>query len=350
MRGLPAIMADATIEHTGGSLSSLSSVASVGVEGRDRGSVEKAFARHETFHLRYGWLKKGFDASVCDPSAFVRADAALQLGVGKNMVRAIRYWCRAFKVTEEVPDPAAGRVRLSEPTAFGTRLLGEYGWDPYLENPASLWLLHWQLLQAPCRAPSWYAMLNGAYIGTVTDADLLREVALMRDAQPGWGDVVDASLKKDVDCFLRMYAPRRERGKSIEDSLDSPFATLGLIAPVKADRHLYSFNIGVKEGLADEVVVFAILDFLRRHGRSGARTALISRFVQDENSPGRIFKLTESDLRDAVLRVSASDAGIELSDAAGSLQLVLRDEIDATAERLLDTLYRGGAPDVAPTP
>ena len=34
-----------------------------------------AFARHETFHFRYGWLKKGIDAVAEDPQMFSRADA-----------------------------------------------------------------------------------------------------------------------------------------------------------------------------------------------------------------------------------------------------------------------------------
>jgi hypothetical protein len=44
-----------------------------------------AFARHETFHPRFGWLKKGFDAAVRDQHIFTREEAPVILGVGKNM-------------------------------------------------------------------------------------------------------------------------------------------------------------------------------------------------------------------------------------------------------------------------
>ena len=53
------------------------------------------FARHETFHPRFGWLKKGYDAAVKNNNIFLEEDAAVTLGVGKNMVRSIRYWCSA---------------------------------------------------------------------------------------------------------------------------------------------------------------------------------------------------------------------------------------------------------------
>ena len=54
------------------------------------------FARHETFHPRHGWLKKGFDAVQERSDIFATADAHLDLGVGKNMGQAIRYWSTAF--------------------------------------------------------------------------------------------------------------------------------------------------------------------------------------------------------------------------------------------------------------
>ena len=47
--------------------------------------VNPIFARHETFHPRFGWLKKGFDAAVEEPEVFLREDAPVQLGVGKNI-------------------------------------------------------------------------------------------------------------------------------------------------------------------------------------------------------------------------------------------------------------------------
>lgn len=308
-------------------------------------ALAKAFARHETFHLRYGWLKKGFDLASADPEGFIAPDAAMRLGVGKNMVRAIRYWCRAFKLTSEIPSVDRPRTNIDVPTPFGTRLLADDGWDPYLENPASLWLLHWRLMQPTCFAPSWYAVFNGAYLGTVNDDVLLAEVSLLRDAHPGWGDVVEASLRKDVDCLLRMYAPRRGRGKTLEDSLDSPFAGLGLLAPMESDRHTYTFNVGLKDGLSDEVVVLAMLEHLAARGRVGAGTAMLNGFVYEEGSPGRIFKLTESDLRDAVRRVSARHPEIQLVDVAGSQQLVIGGTIPARIEVLSEAVFSGGDPD-----
>ena len=48
------------------------------------GETPPKFAGHETFTLRYGWLKKAVDATG------LRDDALVTLGAGKNMVRSIR--------------------------------------------------------------------------------------------------------------------------------------------------------------------------------------------------------------------------------------------------------------------
>jgi hypothetical protein len=68
------------------------------VQAPNRADAPIVFARHETFHPRFGWLKKGFDRASEDSEVFLREDAPVQLGVGKNMVRSIRYWCVAFKL------------------------------------------------------------------------------------------------------------------------------------------------------------------------------------------------------------------------------------------------------------
>ena len=55
-----------------------------------------SFSGHQTFPFRYAWLPKGVTAVREDPRAFRRRDAIVRLGVGKNMVASIRFWCEAL--------------------------------------------------------------------------------------------------------------------------------------------------------------------------------------------------------------------------------------------------------------
>jgi hypothetical protein len=68
------------------------------------------------------------------------------LGVGKNMVAAIRYWLTATKVIDN------GSI-----TEFGEFLNQK---DIYLEDDASLWLLHLALVQNKELATSVYWLFN----------------------------------------------------------------------------------------------------------------------------------------------------------------------------------------------
>jgi hypothetical protein len=54
------------------------------------------FSGHETFACRYAWLPKALQAIQSDPRVFADDDEAIvELGVGKNMVRSIRFWVEA---------------------------------------------------------------------------------------------------------------------------------------------------------------------------------------------------------------------------------------------------------------
>ena len=58
------------------------------------------FSGHQSFPFRYGWFAKAAEQIGRDPRLFGREDALAQLGVGKNMVASIRYWCEAAGLME----------------------------------------------------------------------------------------------------------------------------------------------------------------------------------------------------------------------------------------------------------
>ena len=134
-------------------------------------ACEPVFARHESFHLRYGWLKKAYEQVKYDGGIFVNERATVKLGVGKNMVRAIKFWGLASKLFE---DAGPGKVC---PTDFGRIMLDDdEGHDPYLEYMETLWLLHWLLLSKPCKIPVWWIIMNKFSAGNVSVSDVRREV------------------------------------------------------------------------------------------------------------------------------------------------------------------------------
>jgi hypothetical protein len=81
---------------------------------------------------------------------------------------------------------------------------------------------------------------------------------------------------------------------------------------VPGERRTYRFLVGPKPTLPDEIVAFACLDFVGR--QSGMRTATLTRLTVDPGSPGRIFRLDEGAIYEALLRLQ--ERGFPLSVAA----------------------------------
>ena len=111
-----------------------------------RDDYRPQFSGHETFPLRYGWLKKAFDAVLGtedggdNRSVFIDSDAIARFGVGKNMVASMRHWSTVTGIIADAP----GQNGVAT-TKLGKLIFGAEGLDPYMEHPATAWLLHWNL-------------------------------------------------------------------------------------------------------------------------------------------------------------------------------------------------------------
>jgi len=123
-------------------------------------AASPTFARHETFHPRYGWFRKAYAVAAESPLGFAADDAPVEIGVGKNMVRSIRFWGLAAKLIVEDPQSGNPRSPGLVPTRIGHALFGESGWDRYMEDPGTLWLLHWLLLAPRSLLPVWWLAFN----------------------------------------------------------------------------------------------------------------------------------------------------------------------------------------------
>ncbi len=298
--------------------------------------LEPVFARHETFHPRFGWLRKGVLAAAEDADVFAAEDAPTRLGVGKNMVRAIRYWGRAFDVLHDAENRDRPRLSRTAPSNLGVTLFAPDGWDPYLEDPATLWLLHWRLLRPACLAPVWSLAFNKFSAIEFSEEDLVSFVGEVSTRM--WDAVADSSVRKDVACLLRMYARRPKARESIEDELDCPFRDLGLIEPT-SDAGVYRFVLGPNTTLPDDIILHAAVDFLAFSGASG-RTVTVPRLAAAAGGPGRTFKLTEAALADAISRFAdRPDVPVRVSSPAGVLQLAVSGDPAAVALDVLETFY-----------
>lgn len=284
----------------------------------DRG----AFAGHETFPLRYTWLPKAVAHVARDPQVFLRHDAMVTFGVGKNMVRAIRHWglaCGMIEEDESVPNNRGRALRVS---ALGDALFGEGGWDPYLEDPATLWVIHYELASSPERSTTWYWAFNHLPQADFTKAEL--GTWLDRLAQErGWSRISPASLRRDIDVFLRTYVPARaSRTVPLEDTLDSPLVELGLIREFDS-KGGYLLQRGEHASMPDPVFAYGLLRFLNKRPLT-ARAVPVQSVAFAPGSPGRVFALLEDALMARLERIEATtDGAVVFHDTAGLRQLLI---------------------------
>ena len=298
-------------------------------------SCERVFARHETFHPRYGWVKKGYDASS-DPNIFNKDAAVVSMGVGKNMVKSIRHWSLAFKVLE-TSKVEGSRVPILQPTEIGHAWFDDdEGVDPYMELPGTDWLLHWWLLAPPSQAPVWWVAFNEFSAIEFTEEELL---AFVTDRLAGFGRPNATSLRKDVSVLLRMYSSGHATRATFEDRIDCPFRELSLIQPSAAQSGGYRFLVGPKVTLPPLIFAATVLDFMLRAGGDD-RVISMSRALAEPGSPGRAFRLTDEAALDLLEQAVALSEALGVQVSNGLPQLVLPTDPRTAMRRMLADHYR----------
>ncbi len=298
--------------------------------------TQVAFSGHDTFPFRYAWMKKGVDAATSDGSIFARDEAMIVLGVGKNMVRSIRHWGLAAVMLEEYQPSAKTRGTALRASSLGQAIFSDDGWDPYLEDPATLWLLHWQIASNARRATTWFWAFSYVFDPEFTREGLLTALQQWVDTA-GWKRIAPNSLKRDVDCFLRTYVPSRQsQGTILEDTLDCPLVELNLVREA-GDRQTFQFTRGPQTELPTGILLYATLDFWHRSAPN-AETLSLHDLAYQPGSPGRLFQMDEDSLAARYEHIEDwTDRHVSYGETAGLKQLYRRREFPAI--RLLEKTY-----------
>lgn len=276
------------------------------------------FSGHETFPLRHLWLKKAYDevakqSNGAPKSLFVNPDAIVTFGVGKNMVSSIRHWALTCRVLSEDSD-------LYYTTAIGDFLFAdETGVDPFMESPATLWLLHWMMAGSPERSTTWFYAFNHLTTQTFDHEAIASPISDYCDQQNAGrkSKIIRASkatIKRDVECFLRSYVPTKHARFS-DDTFEPALVPLGLIRSVSSKA--FEFRRGAKPTLPDGIFLFALSEFWERFAPE-RRTLSVEALTYEPGSPGRVFKLDEESLVTRLARIEQSSEGVYLwTDTAG---------------------------------
>ena len=282
---------------------------------------------HETFPLRYGWLKKAYDAvrrkegQANSGEVFSGPDAIARFGVGKNMVASMRHWAEASGVV--VVDLRANHAAT---TSLGRRLFDDHGLDPYMEDPSTSWLIHWRLAGCPKKTTWFWAFSHCPSLDFEREG--LAEAIGRLASDRKWPRASSATIKNDVGCFVRTYVAQSPAAKSNqEDSLESPLTELGLIKPI-GRRGGFRFVRGSKPSLGVEAFCYAVTDFWNDRFPN-VNTLSLEVLTHEPGSPGRVFLLDENDVVDMLVQMEdRTNGAYRWSETAGLKQLMRDRQLD----------------------
>lgn len=280
------------------------------------------FSGHDSFQCRQLWLKKGFDF-VQDGQSFHSENAVVKLGVGKNMVSAIRYWMKAFNIIDS----------KDRPTEFGVKLFDNIaGYDPFLEDNASLWLLHYQLISSGLA--STYSIIFNEFRKEKLffNKDTYLNYLKRRSETESSLSLNENTVEVDFGVFVKMYQSN-ESAKDIEDSFSGILAEIELLKTFgKGKDEQYQIQNNERDKLPEAVLLFTILDN-PTYGNSISLNSL----EYDNNSPGSIFCLNRTGLTNKISEIVNENKNITFTDHAGIKELQFKKKPDAYS--ILDTYY-----------
>lgn len=271
-----------------------------------------SFSGHETFACKIYWLKKGYDFVKAGKS-FTSDDAVVDLGVGKNMVTSIRFWLRAFGVLDEA----------DQLTEFADFILSDDGVDPYLEDPMTLWLLHYQLMKSD-RASIYGLVFNQFRRERIAFTKEHLKHFLNRIINIEKGHFSPTTLDNDIRVFISNYV--NQKTTEIEESYNNILQELSLITNFKQlddSGHVldwYQFDLQAKD-IPVEGLLYVLLDN-PNYGQSISLTNL----ANDPSSLGNVFLLTEGSLINLLKQIPEEYANY--TETAGNQVLQVKDKMN----------------------
>ncbi|MBC99345.1 MAG: hypothetical protein CME63_16500 [Halobacteriovoraceae bacterium] len=231
------------------------------------------FGAHQTFHIRDSWLYKGLhsvEALESDDTAMV------ELGIGKNMVGAMKFWMTALDIAEN--------NEAWSLTSLGSTIKKH---DPYFELDGTLLLLHYTLATNKTGATAWYWFFN-KFSATEFDTESLLVYYEAFVANAIEKKIQESTLKKDINCVIRTYKqPKLGEKVTPETENPSPFSKFQILT--EEGKKLRKNKLRA-DHLPSEIFIY-LMHLYWRDFESCAPSMNLEALVEKECSPGLVLGL-----------------------------------------------------------
>lgn len=288
------------------------------------------FSGHDSFQCRHLWLKKGYEF-VKKKKSFNDEDAVVELGVGKNMVNSIRFWMKAFNLL----------TTADELTDFAHKLLDDDGYDPYMEDEGTLWLLHYQLVKNGF-ASTYSIVFNELRKEKIefTKDNFISYIKRKSETEKSF-QFNQKTLHEDFSVLTKMYLRSDAQSKDREDSFSGLLTELSLLKcyqkKIEVEKKtevidIYSIENSERTEIPDEIILYAILD-----NENFESSLNLNTIEQNTNSVGTVFAINKPGLQSKIENLTAKFPSMVFNDQAGIKELQFKKK--PTAYSILDKYY-----------
>ncbi len=251
--------------------------------------------KHGSFYLRSGWGTKIVQAVETDNMIFSPAfeqEAIDRIGLGRVMIRALRYWSDVSGLTreEKVPEGiSVARERLFD--LIATK-------DRYFQKQGSLLLLHRNIALNKAEATAWYWAFNEMEKTVFSREDFVE--GLHYYLAVNGMTIKKAAVDKEFNCFKNTYIG--EKKIDIRTVMDED--TYPLLAPlhllrVNDDKQIEKCFFS-RSDMPLQILVYAIA--MDNHMESSTCGQVsIDKLLEEKEQIGKYFPMRYSKLIDILL-------------------------------------------------
>lgn len=251
--------------------------------------------KHGSFYLRSGWGTKIIQAVEADNMIFSPAneqEAVDRIGLGRVMIKALRYWADASGLTTE--EKVQGGIAERRTDLFDLLEAN----DRYFQKPGSLLLLHRNIALNEENATAWYWAFNEFDKQAFSKEEFVEGLHYFLAVNEM--SIKKATVDKEFNCFKNTYlAEKKFDIKTVMDEDTYPFFGSLHLLRVNEDKKFEKAYL-TKAEMPLHILIYAIAkDNPEESSHSGQVS--IDKIMEEKRQVGKYFPMRYSKLIDMLL-------------------------------------------------
>lgn len=251
--------------------------------------------KHGSFYLRSGWGTKIIQAVEADNMIFSPAnerEAVDRIGLGRVMIKALRYWADASGLTTE--EKVQGGIAERRTALFDLLETN----DRYFQKPGSLLLLHRNIALNEENATAWYWAFNEFDKQSFTKEEFVEGLHYFLAVNEM--SIKKAAVDKEFNCFKNTYlAEKKFDIKTVMDEDTYPFFGSLHLLRINEDKKFEKTYL-TKAEMPLHILIYAIAKDNPEESSHRGQVS-IDKIMEEKRQVGKYFPMRYSKLIDMLL-------------------------------------------------